>query len=155
MHLLLVNLFIVISLMATSVSAWGHLYDAHVPTRKHEVALSLRGTGGDSYFGVNHDNYISYRHFVLEESHSPLFEARIFVSRPVLWDHSHYTGKDTILNFFDSHNLQLADDDHCFEEECDTDCLIPEELKAGVSLDRVDVMRYLGLRRARPLQAST
>lgn len=67
---------------------------------------------------------------------------RLFISQPFLWEPS----IDDIHLSFDAFEAPCG-------EDCE-ECLIPEEYKLVSSEEAIDVMAFLGIRRAEPLQAS-
>jgi hypothetical protein len=70
--------------------------------------------------------------------------SRIFISQPLLWEPSML---DDILPTFDDMEAPCG-------EDCD-ECLIPEEYKIFANEEAaVDVMAFLGIRRAEPLQVT-
>jgi hypothetical protein len=66
--------------------------------------------------------------------------SRIFISQPLLWEPSML---DDIYPSFDSIEAPCG-------EDCE-ECLIPEEYKIKANEEAVDVMAFLGIRRADPL----
>jgi hypothetical protein len=69
--------------------------------------------------------------------------SRLFISQPLLWEPSML---DDIHPTFNSIEAPCG-------EDCD-ECLIPEEYKIVANEEAVDVMAFLGIRRAEPLQAT-
>jgi hypothetical protein len=69
--------------------------------------------------------------------------SRIFISQPLLWEPSTL---DDIYPTFNDLEAPCG-------EDCD-ECLIPEEYKIVASEEAVDVMAFLGIRRAEPLQVT-
>lgn len=69
---------------------------------------------------------------------------------------SYSESKFIFTNFFDSLNdLNVDQDDNLNDDDDDSDieCAIPEEYKEASKLIDIDVMSYLGIKRARPIQS--
>lgn len=75
--------------------------------------------------------YANHKDIDVESILRPLFS-----SKTVLWE--------------PVETFSLDEDDECYGDDCDEDCLIPEEF----SKTDFDVMAYLGVRRAEPLRIS-
>lgn len=56
--------------------------------------------------------------------------------------------------YCDSDELLMAEDTHCVGEDCEDECLIPEEFKTLPGEATVDVMAFLGIRRAEPIRVN-
>jgi hypothetical protein len=69
--------------------------------------------------------------------------SRMFISQPLLWEPSML---DDIHPTFDNIEAPCG-------EDCES-CLIPEEYKVVANEEAVDVMAFLGIRRAEPLQVA-
>jgi hypothetical protein len=114
----------------------------------HMLKLSSSDEVQDESFSVR-------SRYVLEERRSPHVEERLFVARPVYYLWGMEAG--SIPDFFAPPSDALVDfpkdefwldDDLCVGVDCEVDCLIPDNFKSNSA---VDVMEYLGLRRAKPL----
>lgn len=67
----------------------------------------------------------------------------MFISSPLLWEP---IGNDYVHSFFGEDHVS------CGEDDCEDECLIPEEYKIAAQEETVDVMAFLGIKRAEPLR---
>jgi hypothetical protein len=158
-------LSLLLLLLIGLVSAFGPRLEpgGHIVTT--DLRMSLR-TGSDQ--DSDNESQVSPSHrFALhyesrfEEINGEIFQSRLFISEPFVFDSSSFG----IVNPFDDFALVEAnafsnsydeyDDDDvlsCRGDDC-VDCSIPEEYRQIEN--PIDVLAYLGLRRAKPLQAPT
>jgi hypothetical protein len=122
---------------------------AWVPTLEplqvgYGMATALKATDRDheDWDGMEQFHTLHYEDTDTHVDGEPL-RSRIFISQPLLWEPSTL---DDIYPTFDDLEAPCG-------EDCD-ECLIPEEYKIVANEEAVDVMAFLGIRRAEPLQVT-
>jgi hypothetical protein len=158
LSLLLLPLFGLVSAFGPRLEPCGRIVAKHL-----QMSLSQSGSDQD---GGGLDKQSHSRRFALhyesrfEEVNGEIFQSRLFNPEPFMFDSSSFG----IINPFDDFALMDAntfsnsydeyEDDllSCGGDDC-VDCSIPEEYRHVEN--PIDVLAYLGLRRAEPLQAPT
>jgi hypothetical protein len=157
------GLSLLLLLLVGLVSAFGPRLEPVGRIVANDLQMSQSGSDQDEG-GLDKQSHS--RRFALhyenrfEEVNGEIFQSRLFISEPFLFDSSSFG----IVNPFDdfalvdantfSNSYDEYEDDilSCRGDDCG-DCSIPEEYRQIE--DPIDVLAYLGLRRAKPLQAPT
>jgi hypothetical protein len=157
------RIFFLLLLLVGLVFAFGPRLEPGGRSVATDLQMSQSGSDSDSG-GLEKQSHS--RRFALhyesrfEEVNGEIFQSRRFISEPFMFDSSSFG----IVNPFDDFALVNAntfsdsydeyEDDilSCGGDDC-VDCFIPEEYRHIEN--PIDVLAYLGLRRAEPLQAPT
>ena len=132
--------FLLVCLVAPAF-AWGPTFEA----LKGGLTTALKSADRDheDWDWMDRTHTLHYEDTDTHVDGEPL-RSRLFISQPLLWEPS------TLDNIYPTFNDMEAPRG----EDCD-ECLIPEEYKIVANEDEaIDVMAFLGLRRAEPLQVT-
>lgn len=135
-------IYCLLCLLVAPAVAWGPRYE---PVKGgYGISTQLKASERDH----SHDRDLVDNTFALhfEETDTyvdgELFQSRMFISKPLLWEpHPH-----------DGIHFAFFEDDVCGEDCEEDECPIPEEYKLAAKESAVDVMAFLGIHRAEPLQ---
>jgi hypothetical protein len=137
-HLKYVLLFCLLS----PTIAWGPTFEPLKGGYGMSTALKISGGDHEDWDWMDPTYSLHYEDTDTNVDGEPLRQ-RMFISQPLLWEPSIL---DDVLPIFDSFEAPCG-------EDCES-CLIPEEYKIVAKDEAVDVMAFLGIRRAEPLQVA-
>jgi hypothetical protein len=133
--------FLLVCLLAPAI-AWGPTFEALQGGYGMTTALKSADRDHEDWDWMEQTHTLHYEDTDTHVDGEPL-RSRIFISQPLLWEPSTL---DNIYPTFDDMEAPCG-------EDCD-ECLIPEEYKIVANEEAIDVMAFLGLRRAEPLQVT-
>jgi hypothetical protein len=146
------------SILVVSVDAWGAVFEpikggfsgrtalraTNENEEEHESASRHRHSSGD----LSRISYTLHYESRYVDVNGELLRSRLFIAEPLVLDAAMFG----IKNPYDSVDGDLLDEDYLSCGEDCMECPIPEEYKEIAAENKIDVMAFLGLRRAEPIR---